>query len=92
MKNNYFLDLHKEWMWNGRLPDDGLCYCIDNHKNIFNLFIPTEDELDVLDNEGLDRDFWASGLSFSGNVIECCEGYTPLRQTIILFCHEILNS
>jgi hypothetical protein len=88
--NNYFLDLHKEWMETRELPYYGLCNCVKRHKGILNRFKPSQKQINLLMQEGKSISFWASG---AGPLTQkSLRGYTPLRQTIVLFCHEILNT
>ena len=89
-KNNYFLDLHKKWMETGKLPSGGLCNSIKGHYLIFSLVAADDDERCQLLDEGFDYTYWGSGLKMNHKDEEY--KYTPLRQTIVLFCHEILNS
>lgn len=92
--DNYFLDIHNSLLEKGKLPDYGLCGTINQHNDVFGLFSPSSQDFNELRREGLDDDYWASGLkyTFSTDNTPQAFAYTPLRQTIILFCHEILNS
>lgn len=86
-KNNYFLDLHKEWIRKGTMKWCGLCNNIDNHTEIFSLFEPTYKDKEQLKIDGLSTYAWGS---LKGEGI--ANVYNPFRQNIVLFCHEILNS
>jgi hypothetical protein len=89
-KDNYFLDKHKKWMEAGRL-DDGLCESFrkapNKYKSVLDILTPTENEQVRLIGTGFSGMYWASGTEYWER-----NRYTPLRQTIVLFCHEILNS
>lgn len=91
--DNYFLDLHKALAQGKAGGFNGLCSVgieDDRHySDVFADFIPNSVERARLVNNGFCPVYWASGLP------DLTDGesylYTPLRQTILLFCHEILN-
>jgi hypothetical protein len=94
--NNYFLDLHKRLLRNGLF--NGLCHEIHwdytarfEVKDVFGLFQPSEEEEEELLLSGLSSSYWGSEMSEVANNGHDT-AYTPLRQTIVLFCHEILNT
>jgi len=77
------IDLYKEWMETGKLPDWGLCNSIPKeYWETLDLFEPSQDEESQLDYEGLSWNYWASGLPT--NHKDEKYGFTPLRQTIVL--------
>jgi hypothetical protein len=92
--DNYFLDLHKRLLESGELScRNGLCNEVGSrygHK--LNLFEPSITDEEQLEHEGLCTVYWGSGLSIDEKSSIKDTAYTPLRQTIVLFCHEILNS
>lgn len=75
----------------------GLCRAADEgviNKDIFELFKPTKGDIDVLvqEKELLDctRDgFWGAGVPIGHAARN--RGFTPLRQTIVLFMAAINN-
>jgi hypothetical protein len=87
-KHTPFLDLYDECMASGQMMKFyGLCNAIGWSSAIFDLFTPTnQDELE-LSREGLSTAYWASGVMKH----DPCKKrtFTPLRQTIVLFCAAI---
>lgn len=94
-----FIDFHNKSMKTGRLADhpampktwdkiSGLCDAFDNEltttSETFDLFKPTQEDRDNLYYENLASFAWASGKSDPQWGV-----YTPLRQTIVLFCAAI---
>lgn len=90
--DNYFLDKHKEWMEKGRLTRAGLC--LEFYENeVLELFRPTDSDEKRLERENRSSYIWADGRTYKQKEKDqAAFPYTPLRQTIVLFCHEILNS
>lgn len=88
--SNYFLERHEAWIKTGKIPDLGLCHSIKKHKTKLKLFEPTWEDRCALVDADLSTGYWGSGLLVSDDNKRT--KYTPLRQTIVLFCHEILNS
>lgn len=88
--DNYFMDLH-ERLSTHLMTHSGLCNEIDGlHHSTFELFRPEDkDRHELIDND-YSTLYWASGKKIYES--ERKYTYTELRQTIILFCHEILNS
>ena len=86
--DNYFLDFHKRCIKGGKLPSPGLCYCIKEGKyaKMLELLSPTDDDKRRLVADGRPSIWWGRD-----NQESYFDAYTPLRQTIVLFCHEILN-
>jgi hypothetical protein len=98
-KDNYFLNKHKEWMEKGMMESCGLCFSIEEHTEALKLFQPiwgVDEWVGGWCGDGTAFGFWAkNGVDDNrkdGDNYCYCYGYTPLRQTIVLFCHEILNS
>jgi hypothetical protein len=93
--NKPFLELHAKIVANGRtlFQNNGLCseYLNDDHldwNETFKLFIPTEEDLDSLRQQGLSVAYWASEVvDYRDNARY--EAYNSLRETIILFCAVI---
>jgi hypothetical protein len=94
-KDNYFLDKHKKWMETGFISKPGLCHAF-KESEVFNLFGPSHQEGDELESNGMSRYVWGDGRVREDMDKDFKSAhkfrYTPLRQTIVLFCHEILNS
>lgn len=95
--NNFFLDLHERCIEAGQLPRAcGLCIEIggintpEEVKNVFALLEQTDDDYWQLNKRKLGVAYWGSDLPI--NAPGDSYLYTPLRQTILLLCHEILNS
>jgi hypothetical protein len=87
MKQKPFLKLHKEWMKAGRMPEGGLCSSIQFHSDMsFHVLGDFRPEYQEPNAEDINPTFWASG-SNEASLYE----YTPLRQTIMLFCAAINN-
>ena len=101
-KDNFFLDLHKQWLKFGIIPHPGLClamsrvayYGRNGHIaiEVFNLLHPTIGDYKFLSWERLSTGFWGSGLKENDDYMRLAYEYTDLRQTIMLFCHELLNN
>lgn len=85
------IDLYKEWMEKGRLPNGGLCVSLncEYEDSLKEYFYPTPTEFKSLSHEGYEPTYWASGLP-SDHKDEYC-GFTPLRQTIVLLICAIHN-
>jgi hypothetical protein len=84
------IDLHKEWMEEGKMSLGGLCYSLriatnscDCEELLTDFFEPTCNDRIKLHKEGCCLIYWASGLP--ENTINEERIYTPLRQTIVLF-------
>lgn len=87
MKETPFLDFYFECMRTGLLPRNGLCWSLGNHIEFVELFNPgwPPDEMQmgyVWGFDGTRRVY--SQYDFDGN-----RKFTPLRQTIVLFCAAI---
>jgi len=103
-KDNFFLNIHKECIETGQLPVSGLCGTINCHEDtckkyqdILSFVGPTIDDAVMLAKEGYNTMYWGYGIKHTKKVdfkgiVNIQYTYTPLRQTIILLCHEILNS
>lgn len=92
MAKKKYLHLYKEWMEKGEISDMGLCNCFGSpfrgkYQPLFELMRPTtENLLDIID-EGKDEVLWgADKPRFSPGDFK---GFTPLRQTIVLFMAAI---
>lgn len=91
MKTITLLQLHKEWLRTGCLPDTGLCLSLPHkYLRLLELFKPTLEDSNILFKEHMSTFYWASDLKFSN----CDKSikYTELRQTIVLFIIEISKS
>lgn len=85
------IDLYKDWMRVGTLPDQGLCNSIPKKysKNI-KMFQPEEDYLEKLIDKSVSKYlYWGSGSIKSDKDLKY--GFTPLRQTIVLFICAMNN-
>lgn len=89
MKEKKYLPLYYKWMDAKRMPEAGMCNCMDNKDQMFILFKPTSKERDRLDKSGFCPVFWASGLL--ANSDGEFTSFTPLRQTIVLFLAAMNN-
>jgi hypothetical protein len=71
----------------GGIPN-GLCndYFID--QEILRLFLPTLQDYEKLEEQGLCGEYWASGLPVDTD-LTIHSAFTPLRQTIVLFMAAI---
>lgn len=77
MKDNFFLDKHKEWLKAGQIPDSGLCNnllqtAVDKaYVRVFNLFKPTVIRIARTKKGGIVRDLLgertAAGTSTRGH-------------------------
>lgn len=79
------LDLYKEWMEKGKIPDLGLCWSLPEEIECsyeFYLISPTDADFGLLSKKGLSCTFWGSGLAMWDED----RGWkmTALRQTLIL--------
>lgn len=84
------LEFYLQHINSGKLPSDGLCSSIQS--DLLKLFEPTIDEENDLLAEGTSALYWGFGLPLLGtSTIEKLYSFTPLRQTIILFCAAINN-
>lgn len=93
MKETPYLDFYYKCMEAGQiLPMNdmgvGLCGYIQNYPN-FKLIVPTKDDYIKLDKEDLSLAYWGSGNEVDHPENE--KGFTPLRQTIVLFLAAINN-
>lgn len=91
-----FLDFYNKSVKARRMPVPGLCYEFDSNikdsfvppdiQSTFNMFKPSGHEIKNLYSE--QKSSWYFG-SDSGSWLEY--QFTPLRQTIVLFCAAINN-
>jgi hypothetical protein len=81
------------------LPLRGLCNSIGGKRNrkILLRFRPDWDDIELLERQGLDTAYWASGMKETNIILSSYPfvnrlqyGLTPLRKTIIAFC-AVLN-
>lgn len=91
-KKTPFLDFYNRSMELERIADSdpfGLCNSSIGKQKVFKRFIPTRSDLDELFEEEKSITFWATGLSLwhPNSVLQAA--FTPLRQTIVLFCAVI---
>jgi len=86
------IDLYKEWMETGEMPEMGLCGCLSETRYAENLslFAPTEEDDIVLYKERKPTIYWGSGEEMNGKT-RLCYTFTPLRQTIVLLICAIHN-
>lgn len=79
------IDLYKQWMETGKLPEDGLCNCIpQKYSKEFNLCKP----------ESSPYMYWANiDTPTQNNYDDWHNGFNPIRQTIVLLicamCDEL---
>lgn len=94
------LDFYFDCMNSGILPTTGLCHCAEKSQYIdaelFELFKPTEGDYEALCKEGVvlrdcGEGYWAAGAKMDDIRSNRAYGFTPLRQTIILFMAAINN-
>lgn len=89
-KETPFLDFYKECMETGKLPDEGLCYSFNAIDRANNLGLFYE-----LHPEYGSSWYWAYGEDYVWRGLTRAEEdvimytFTPLRQTIVLFCAAI---
>lgn len=89
-KNGKYLRFYNKYIDTGEIPTYGLCRCFEtpcgkDDKRLL-LFEPTIQDEKELKSEGLSCGYWACGLVTSFfNMPERRSGFTPLRQTIVLF-------
>lgn len=83
-----YLKFYEKCIGAGRLPHDGLCKSFGKVKK-FQRFIPTCDDFDIMNQEDKSTGYWGSGVKYN-NIRKYC-GFTPLRQTIVLFMAAMNN-
>lgn len=66
---------------------DGLC-CYDG-RSVLKLFEPTGGDIELLEEEGCNTDYWGSGLNAGNGNDEVLYSFTTLRQTICLFAAAV---
>lgn len=87
------LSFYKKCMSDKTIPFAGLCGCSTNRlldRGLLDFMSPTSIDRVQLENEGLSRAFWGSGLNNSSGNRLIFE-FTELRQTIVLFMAAINN-
>lgn len=83
-----YLEFYKERLEKGTLPNLGLCNSIPSKD--LRAFRPYDKDLKQIHTEGGCRVYWASGLPrHSWSEPEESQGFTPLRQNIVLFLAAI---
>lgn len=82
-KPGKYLQFYARCIKIGSLPDFGLCCSLKSE--LLYLFIPTEEDEDILRSEGTSVLFWGSGMSSSSSDYKRWHSFTPLRQTVVLF-------
>ncbi len=86
-----YLEKYYLWMETEAIPDEGLCQSLKG-SSLFKLFEPTEKDDNELLEEGLPTIYWASGeVKYSTGSDRNTkymrrQHFSPLRQTIVLFC------
>lgn len=84
--NKKHMEFYFACMESGELPDDGLCRCKAVDQIRLAIFEPTLSEKDTLRAERKPVGYWANGEAFLHQTMgEMTRGFTPLRQTIVLF-------
>lgn len=86
------LDFYITCIERGKMPTDGLCAAVTTRRidmETFDLFIPTDDDFQQLNKEGKCTSYWAGDLPDFDVSPETFTGFTPLRQTIVLFMAAI---
>lgn len=81
--NNY-----KKWMETGEIPEWGLCFSLKDtdYYQSLKLFKPTTEDFKELRKNKHTTSFWGSEMEASiFNYWQIYYGFTPLRQTIVLF-------
>lgn len=96
MEKKMFLDFYNTSIANGRMRFAGLCgnfdgFFCDNGIEMLELFEPTDDDFNNLTSEGYIVSFWGSGLHRNHSFDAVQYGFTPLRQTIVLFMAAMNN-
>lgn len=88
-KETPFLDFYNECVQAGKMPTNGLCAAF-RHDYTVDLFEPTAADRNYYN---IVSDYW--GLDIAGRYITLDEKhsnlFTPLRQTIVLFCAAMNN-
>lgn len=89
-KKTKYLELYYEWMEKGEVIETphtytygGLCSTeLFNSKDFWDLFKPEDTERVGVHQHA----YWAAGVRFkTAKNRKCTHGFTPLRQTIVLF-------
>lgn len=94
-KKTPFLDFYKERMRSGKLLNPGLCNSVDDETDTLILFYPTTQDANMFAKElgyyvtDFKYVFWGSGLHIQSSLDRKSYDFTPLRQTIVLFCAAI---
>lgn len=89
-KKNMFLDFYNRTIKNGRMQYQGLCgnfdgcNCDDGITTLM-YFRPSPTDIEELEANDLDIDYWGSGLKIDADYFELRYNFSPLRQTIVLF-------
>ena len=86
MSKTPYLDFYKKY-YGKRMPEDGLCNSLCYDPNV-ELFRPSEKEQRALISIGQSDIYWGSEAS-AKDVDDRMYTFTPLRQTIVLFCAAI---
>lgn len=92
--DNYFLDLHKELLEKGQVVN-GLCHTVIPPRcfSVLRQFAPDANERKALFRSGYSEVYWGYEFHHAGVDLDTIsKEYTPLRQTIVLLCHELLNN
>ncbi len=56
-----YLKLYKEWLEEGKMPDNGLCNALDWPPDL-DLFDPSNEELNEMRKDGYGTTYWGSGM------------------------------
>lgn len=84
-KKGKYLKFYEECMENGKIPESGLCKCLDG----VDLFRPYGSEITELFTTENSFPYWGSGLPWFADSSSLWYGFTPLRQNIVLFLAAI---
>lgn len=89
MKNKIkIMPLYHQWMVSGKMSHSGLCQTpIGKIPILLDLFEPSDKMLESMDWRNLSLGWWASELRMDDPKKHYT--FTPLRQTIVLFCAAI---
>lgn len=85
-----YLPLYYKWMEKGRLPYDGLCHSITDHKYL-DLFDDGRGGYWAYYTEYYDHPIYTQDIKDAVLRRELCYAFNPLRQNIVLFLAAMNN-
>jgi hypothetical protein len=88
------INLYKEWMKKGVMPDNGLCSSLKDTKYYkdIDIFIPFCEDKIILTYEKKPTFYWGNGEPYKEFFLsEIGIKFTPLRQTIVLLICAMHN-